>query len=133
MYSKAQSGVGKDIGNLPFLRRMLGLAVLVIFVLQGYAVQTHVHGLSSIGTTGVRLPTASSIFERVHAQLPGDRDPADCPLCQADILGGSFITPTVLTVLPILSFVEISPIPAFVRVDVYRHFYGWQSRVPPIR
>ena len=79
MYSKAQSGVGKDIGNLPFLRRMLGLAVLVIFVLQGYAVQTHPRGLSSIGTTGVRLPTASSIFERVHAQLPGDRDPADCP------------------------------------------------------
>ncbi len=109
----------------PLSSRLMMLWVLLAFVIQGYAVQTHIHG------TAFATPHVVSISAGSH-QTPDDpNDPDNCPLCQEMIHAGVYVTP-VAVALPItlsaINFVTrfVIALPAGVAFT-----HGWQSRAPP--
>ena len=75
-------------------------ALALVFFAQSYFIQTHVHvpsPLAVAGAHGALTPAQVQPSDR----LPQDNDPANCPLCQADILSGAYVLPVVAVLLVI--------------------------------
>jgi hypothetical protein len=109
-------------------RRLVVFVVALALALQAYIAQTHLHDtFRSLGGTAKIADTRSP----GQTQSPFDHRSADCPLCQAVIHGGVFITPaTLLLNLPFL-WVETF-MPAFTAPDAsIASAHDWQSRAPP--
>jgi hypothetical protein len=109
-------------------RRFVVFVAILALALQSYIAQTHVHdALRSFDGTAKIADTRSP----AQNQSPLDHRAADCPLCQAVIHGGVFITPaTQLLNLPFL-WVETF-MPAFTAPDAsIASAHDWRSRAPP--
>ena len=109
-------------------RRFVVFVAALALALQSYIAQTHVHdALRSFDGTA-KITDARSPAQN---QSPFDHRSADCPLCQAVIHGGVFITPATLFLnLPFL-WVETFR-PAFTAPDAsIASAHDWQSRAPP--
>jgi hypothetical protein len=110
----------------PLLSRLAMLLVLVAFTVQGFAVQTHIHGqpLSALDhVTHISTPSQPS---------PQDPyDPANCPLCQEMLHAGVYVAPVVADFVVILNAVVFAP--AFVLQPhvAAERLHNWQSRAPP--
>jgi len=100
--------------------------VVLALVVQGYATQTHMHGLvpDSVASTANHSPG--------HDNYPLNDDPARCPICQQISHAGQFVTPAWL--LPFLLVLAISKIE--IATLAIPHFeavsYNWRSRGPPL-
>lgn len=114
---------GEKHFGLARVRFIAALIALLSFTLQSYVVQTHIH-TSQVEING---------FGQAHHPAPFDNksNPDDCPICQAFAASGSFVTPALIILALVLSFVDASPFVAL-RLSsgplLARH---WQSRAPP--
>ena len=126
----------------PSRRLLLTLFCLLAFSFQSYISQTHIH---VPGTTDLGISTDFSVKSPVFAdtkapvsklsktkRVPtnGD-DTSNCPLCQAVLHAGLFLTPALLVLL--LPDTQSAIGPAFI---VSAHTEGapshaWHSRGPP--
>lgn len=110
----------------PLLSRLAGLFLLVAFMVQGLAVQTHIHGdpLSALDhVTHVSAPAAPA------SQDP--YDPANCPLCQELLHAGLYVTPAAGEFVTILNAVALAPASALLLLAAGQKQHSWQSRAPP--
>lgn len=108
--------------------RFIVFVAALALALQSYIAQTHLHdAFRNFGGTAKIADTRSP----AQNPSPFDHRSADCPLCQAVIHGGVFITPaTLLLNLPFL-WVELF-LPAFKAPDAsVASAHDWQSRAPP--
>ena len=94
--------------------------------LQGYITQTHIH-VSPAERAGI-LHVSS---DGAHHKVPIDDDSAHCPLCQAAVMSGNFITPTA-PALPVPLALPVATVMSFVIALRETHrAHNWQSRAPP--
>jgi hypothetical protein len=121
-----RSGAASLLLKQPAARRYVTLFALLAFLLQGFAVQSHIHPLDKPAATAAVLDNVPAPLKKI--------DPIDlgsCRLCQELIHAGAFIAPSafampasqnaaaiVFTALPLLAGILA---PAF----------AWQSRAPP--
>ena len=105
--------------------RLVTLFALLVFALQGYLVQVHVHG-------GVTAPQPTHVTAPSHNPVD-PYDPASCPLCQEMLHAGVFVMPSMVS-LPLqldwIVFLTSSVIPRPVATE---RTVSWQSRAPPRR
>lgn len=115
-------------------RQAFAALALVLFAVQNYVTQTHVHLLGR-GTPDILAPVG--LAQAQPAPAPGKNRPADtpanCPICQDIALAGHFTSPGAIA-LPPPAFVAIPSLlvlvlPAFVSVASH----DWQGRAPPRR
>ncbi len=110
----------------PLLSRLFLLFMLVAFAVQGFAVQTHIHGEPA---------SANSIITHVSApSQPGPRDPYDpsnCPLCQEMLHAGVYVAPVVADFVVILNAVAFAPAYAILPHAATERQHSWQGRAPP--
>ena len=111
-------------------RRVLPNALLALllacFVIQGTAVQSHVHFVGrSSGELSLTAPQAA------RTATPYNDDAATCPLCQEAATAGAYLLPAVAAVPPApapVLWVSAAAIAAFALLTPAR---GWRSRAPP--
>jgi hypothetical protein len=107
----------------------LFIAGLMAFVLviQGYALQTHIH--KQLVSATVTLNSGGSTG---HHKIPVNDDPASCPTCQQILHAGQFVAPAWL--LPLLITVAVSRVEiataALPHYDTVSH--SWRGRGPPL-
>ena|ERR1700761_5037598 len=110
----------------PLLSRLAMLFALLAFAVQGFAIQTHIHGepLSAAAhITHISAPTQPA---------PQDPyDPANCPLCQEVLHAGVYIAPAVVDFSILLSAVAFAPDFVLLPHAATQRLHGWQSRAPP--
>jgi len=110
----------------PLLARIFFLFMLVAFTVQGFAVQTHIHGTpASLGSsvTTVSMPSQPA---------PQDPyDPANCALCQEMLHAGIYVAPVVADFIVILNAVAFAPTYALLPHAATERQHSWQGRAPP--
>jgi len=106
-------------------RKWLTLAALLAFLLQGLAVQTHVHG---VGNT-----TAHGVAYKPPARAPlKSQDLNDqCRLCQELVHAGIFIAPSVMALHASQVFTLALPAAPPLSARFLAAGFAWQSRAPP--
>ena len=118
-------------------RRLVLAIALLAFSLQSYITQTHVHfatsqvfGLSSSDTF---TPTAKLAHGKTapDKKTPSNDDPANCPICQAAMHSGQFITPTASAFLLPSETASIVPLAIAVLTASETISHNWQGRAPP--
>ena len=103
------------------------LLLLLALLVQGTAVQTHLHFVQEARSLGI-----ASSDRQVHASTPDTNAPAaDCPLCQEAATAGAYVLPPATILLspprPVL-WVTAASIAEF---GLLAPALGWQSRAPP--
>ena len=98
------------------------------FALQSYVTQTHIHDASQVFGGVAKIAATQS---PAPGKAPSHDNKADCPLCQAVIHAGIFVSPAtpllhlpftlIETVVPVLTLAAASNATA----------HDWQSRAPP--
>ena len=109
------------------LPRLIVFLLLVCFVVQGIAVQSHVHFVRQANAF-----LTHSGHNQVEAPRSGKGDsPADCPLCREAAMAGAYVLPASPVVpppsAPVL-WTAAAPMAAFA---VLAPPLGWLSRAPP--
>ena len=109
------------------LRQVFAFFVLTVFLLQGFLIQTHIHGLpdAELPSAGVAVTAPAGPDEHL--------DEALCPLCQETIRAGAFLLPSAFAALfPMLAATTIPPaLGAAVAAAPLSHH--WRVRAPPYR
>jgi len=105
------------------VRFIAALIALFSFAFQTHLVQTHIHGAGfETGVVGqVNHP----------APLDGKNGQDDCPICQAFAATGSFVTPALIILGLVVTFVATTPFAALPAIAGPRLARNWQSRAPP--
>jgi hypothetical protein len=122
--------VSIPVAKKPLLARLAILFALAAFLVQGLAVQIHIHGLSAQPThlAGAAQLTAPS------APLSQDPyDPANCPLCQEALHAGTYIVPAATEIFVFLKAVALAPAFTLAPSHAAEPQQGWRSRAPPRR
>jgi hypothetical protein len=82
----------------PRARQLFAALALLIFTVQNYVLQTHVHppaAMTAAAMGGTRTPAS---WRKPAKANPLD-DPATCPLCQVLALAGHYTTPGAILLL----------------------------------
>jgi hypothetical protein len=120
-------------------RAILLAFMLVAFVSQSFATQTHIHGSTPSSAFGIdRILMELSGDDGVFAPAgpaqkhdPAKSDPAHCVFCQAVSYAGAFVSPA--AALLVLAPQNFSVIPSQISVpawvEIVPHF--WHGRAPP--
>jgi hypothetical protein len=118
----------RGVRRIGLARRLVVFVAALAITLQAYVAQTHRHDTFRSFDGTAKIADARSPAQNGS---PFDHRSADCPLCQAVIHGGVFITPAILLLnLPFL-WVETF-MPAFTAPDAsIASAHDWQSRAPP--
>jgi hypothetical protein len=114
----------------PLWRRLLFVFTLATFTLQGYIVQTHIHGSPHLAAgTNAAIGKAGSTDP--HDKYPANDDPANCPICQEILHTGAFITPAAIALLPPTLAVSTIAIAARELPFIAAVSHDWRGRAPP--
>jgi hypothetical protein len=138
-FGKTMRGSSAKALAAPSRRLLLTLFCLLAFSFQSYISQTHIHvpGTSDLGISAsfsVKSPVSAdakaSVSKNKRIPANGD-DTSNCPLCQAVLHAGLFLTPALLVLL--LPDTQSAVGPAII---VSSHSEGapshaWHSRGPP--
>jgi len=113
----------------PNHRLLLVAVVLLAFVIQSFAVQTHIHPLPGASVDSA-LKAAVSGIHHEKGNSPTDDSPDNCPLCQM-FYGGQYVAPTALVFfLPMAAVSTIEIV-----LGVLPHYdavsHSWRGRGPP--
>jgi len=110
------------------LRRALTLLALIAFGLQGYLIQTHIHGLplSVAAASDQHHSSASS------QKAPTDSGELTCPLCQDSVRAGNYLLPATISALPPTLAVRAILVNAASLFASKTISHIWQSRAPPL-
>jgi hypothetical protein len=136
MEFRSPSG-GRKAPNLPLagsllarvrrVPRLLVFLLLLCFVVEGTAVQSHVHFVRQASRLAA---TSGATYVETAPAGKGD-SPADCPLCQEAAMAGAYVLPPVPVLppppAPVLWTVA-AILPAFA---LLAPSLGWLSRAPP--
>jgi hypothetical protein len=112
------------------LRRLILTGfMLLTFLFQSYAIQTHIHPLQGIpGITALKLAPAATT--KPHKNIPLNTADPDCALCQL-LYGGQHVAPDALVFF--LPMVAVSTIE--IALGVTPHYdavsHSWRGRAPP--
>ncbi|MBU6442668.1 MAG: hypothetical protein KGR48_02060 [Alphaproteobacteria bacterium] len=111
------------------MRQTLASLVLVLFALQSYVTQTHIHFLSLVSGRAQAANVGANAQN--HGKLPPADNPTTCPICQDMALAGHYTAPgaILLTLPPLVAM----PVQASLEVP---HFVAavshiWLGRAPP--
>jgi hypothetical protein len=108
--------------------------MLLAFLLQSYATQTHIHSLPDMAAKSGAAQTAPTSGQTGHDKKnsPTDDNPDNCPLCQL-LYGGQYVAPDTLVFF--LPMVAVSTIE--IALGVTPHYdtvsHSWRGRAPPRR
>jgi hypothetical protein len=109
-------------------RRFVVYIALFTFALQSYVTQTHIHDASQ-GFGGIAKIAATQ--SPAPGKAPFHHNKADCPLCQAVVHAGFFVSPaTPLLHLPFTLVETVAPV-FTLAVASNATAHDWQSRAPP--
>lgn len=109
----------------PAWKQALAALLLLVFAVQNYVVQTHIHFAPA--------HAASALAVSQHNPAPANPadDPATCPVCQDLAAAGHYLTPAPLAFgLPGFIAVAAALFAAF-PAPATAPAHGWQSRGPP--
>ncbi len=117
-------------------RRVVLALALLTFALQSYITQTHIHFASApaFGLSGDNFtPTLKHTNGKTSPakKIPSNDDPASCPICQAAMHSGQFITPSAIGFALPSEAVAIVPLVLVVLTASETISHGWQGRAPP--
>jgi len=102
--------------------------LLACLLVQGTAVQTHVHFTAKARAAALAGPHGQTLRA---PDTGGGSDPADCPLCQEAATAGAYLLPTAI-VLPAPPALPLWAGAAVLRaLGVFASAHNWQSRAPP--
>jgi hypothetical protein len=132
---------GPYVAKLPSWRQAFFVLIGVAFFLQSYVAQTHIHPLTahratadrlaSLAPDGVAKADKSDRGVPPRDRLPGNDDPAKCPLCQAVGHAGQYVWPNAaLFILPQLA-AAIVPVAVAILQIPQAQSHNWQGRAPP--
>ncbi len=111
--------------------RAVASLALVLFALQSYVTQTHIHFLNAAPSTAQSVPGGVAVKAPAHGKLPPADNPATCPICQDMALAGHYTAPgAILLTLPPLVAMPVAvllEVPRF--VATVSHI--WLGRAPP--
>jgi hypothetical protein len=111
-------------------RRWIAVFTVLAFALQVQLIQTHFHPLFGNAAFG---GTANSSVAQTPAKKnsPANNDPANCPICQAVLHGGQFISPGAVALA--LPSEAITLVPLAIAAVAAREIasHNWQGRAPP--
>ena len=110
------------------LRRALTLLALIAFGLQGYLVQTHIHGLPLSVVVASDQHTSSASSQKA----PTDGGELKCPLCQDSVRAGNYLLPATISALPPTLAVKAILVNAASLFASKAISHIWQSRGPPL-
>ncbi|HEY8950459.1 MAG TPA: DUF2946 family protein [Rhizomicrobium sp.] len=120
----------------PSRRLLLTLFCLLAFSFQSYVAQTHIHvpgtadpGISALVSSRAQV-SADAKTDTGHKQLPAD-DTANCPLCQAVLHAGLFVSPALLVLLLPDTQAAVGPAPIIASHREGAPSHTWHSRGPP--
>jgi len=120
----------------PSRRLLLTLFCLLAFSFQSYVAQTHIHvpgiadpGISVLVSSHAQV-SADAGTDSGHKQLPTD-DTANCPLCQAVLHAGLFVSPALLVLLLPDTQAAVGPAPIIASHREGTPSHAWHSRGPP--
>ena len=103
--------------------------MLLAFLLQSYATQTHIHVQPDASAPAKISATAAAPAKK---NTPTDDNPDNCPLCQL-LYGGQYVAPDALVFF--LPMVAVSTIE--IALGVTPHYdtvsHSWRGRAPPRR
>lgn len=114
----------------PSARQLFAALALLVFAVQNYVLQTHVHppaGFASLTMGGTRAPLS---WRKAAKANPLD-DPATCPLCQDLALAGHYTTPGTILLLSPFADVVAKLICRSEDRPIGRGRPGFYGRAPP--
>jgi hypothetical protein len=100
-----------------FTRLWLTLFALFAFTLQAYVAQSHIH--------------QAAVTKQLPGKVPAGDDQANCPLCQATLHGGIYLTPSAASFAPPILTVYGFHVAAKVATALKAISHSWTSRGPP--
>lgn len=117
------------------LRRAVLAFALLAFALQSYITETHIH-FASVETFGLSsdnfAPVKTASGKTAPAKkIPSNDDPANCPICQAAMHSGQFITPSAIGFALPSETIAIVPLAIAILTASEIISHGWQGRAPP--
>lgn len=98
-------------------RLWITLFALFAFTLQAYVTQSHVH--------------AAAISKQLPGKLPAGDDQANCPLCQAVLHAGQYVTPSAGGFVPLILTAYGIFVATHIAAAVQSVSHSWNSRGPP--
>jgi hypothetical protein len=120
----------------PSWRRWVAVFALLAFALQTQITQTHVHFASSQAfglSSGDEATASAKIANKAAPQksAPANDDPAKCPICQAVMHAGQFISPSTISFALPSEAIAIIPLSLVIAIARERASHNWQGRAPP--
>lgn len=108
----------------PLFARLTMLLLALVFAVQSFAVQTHIHGVPA-------LAHVSHVSTPARPAPQDPFDPANCPLCQEMLHAGVYVVPVVADFLVILNAALFAPAFILLPHAATERQHSWQSRAPP--
>jgi hypothetical protein len=116
-------GTGGD-----FVRRSLAIVMLFALFLQGFVLNTHIHGTPL-------LHGVSQAFSAQEAATADSRAPVEdqdtCPICHQIAHSGQYVTPAASALYAPALSVSVIEIVLAVPIVVSTPSFFWQGRAPP--
>ena len=117
-------------------RRVVLALALLSFALQSFITQTHIHfaSVQAFGLSSDNFTPAAKIVDGKNTpekKVPSNDDPANCPICQAAMHSGQFITPSAIGFALPSETIAIVPLAIAVLTASEVVSHGWQGRAPP--
>jgi hypothetical protein len=107
-------------------RPLLAFLMLLVLLVQGTAVQTHVHWARQVSES------AAASRGSIQAANPAQGDSsADCPLCREAAMAGAYILPPAVVLPPPPAAVLWIATAMRAAFGVLTSAHSWQSRAPP--
>ena len=107
-------------------RLAVTLFALFTFTFQSFVVQVHVHEASRSASSTLDIGKVSQ-----PGKLPANGDQSDCPICQAMLHAGQFVTPSAVAFgLPSFALFFVIAV-ASGGQGTQSGSHNWQSRAPP--
>lgn len=111
-------------------RRWIAVFAMLAFALQVQLTQAHIHFAHDFGST-ISKSDGTTAKAPSKKNLPANSDPANCPICQAALHGGQFLSPSAVAFA--LPSEAIAIVPLVVDIVIARDTpsHNWQGRAPP--
>jgi len=120
------SRTGSSLSLARAFPELFAFLLLLGFVVQGSAIQTHLHFTQRPGSSLI-----ASSNRAAPASKTDKDDPANCPLCQAAAMAGAYVLPSAAVLPPppvAVLWIARTTMAAF---DLLTSAHSWQSRAPP--
>ena len=117
-------------------RRLVLAVALLAFALQSYLTQTHIHFATSqvfgLSSADEFTPVAAHAGGKTDpAKAPSKDDPANCPICQAVMHAGQFVSPSAISFVLPSEAVCVVPLAIVIAIARTAISHSWQGRAPP--